>query len=162
VIGADLRFLRFTAWREMASFTYADTARATYHRRSLRKDGASVSLASMRSRPKPGGDGPGSATFCLGGTARTGGEKRVITDRRVGRLLSVNVGLPQDLALHGQMVRTAVWKPPVEGGRLVRRLNIDGAGQGDLADTAGGPVVHRHERRHDGDLHCARFTGPAP
>jgi hypothetical protein len=58
-------------------------------------------------------------------------------------LLSVNVGLPQDLAWHGEMVRTAVWKPPVEGGRLVRRLNIDGAGQGDLADTAGGPVVHR-------------------
>lgn len=67
----------------------------------------------------------------------------MIMDRRVGRLLSVHVGLPQDLDWHGQMVRTAVWKPPVEGRLLVRQLNIDGAGQGDLADMAGGPVVHR-------------------
>ncbi len=61
----------------------------------------------------------------------------MITDRRVGRLLSVNVGLPQDLAWHGQTVHTAVWKRPVEGRRLVRRLNIDGDGQGDLAGHGG-------------------------
>jgi ferredoxin-NADP reductase/MOSC domain-containing protein YiiM len=61
----------------------------------------------------------------------------VITDRRAGRLLSVNVGLPQDVAWHGQMVHTAVWKRPVEGPRLVRRLNIDGDGQGDLAGHGG-------------------------
>jgi len=52
-------------------------------------------------------------------------------------LLSVNVGLPQDLAWHGQTVHTAVWKRPVEGRRLVRRLNIDGDGQGDLAGHGG-------------------------
>jgi ferredoxin-NADP reductase/MOSC domain-containing protein YiiM len=62
---------------------------------------------------------------------------QVITDRRVGRLLSVNVGMPQDLAWHGQIVHTAVWKRPVEGPRLVRRLNIDGDGQGDLAGHGG-------------------------
>jgi ferredoxin-NADP reductase/MOSC domain-containing protein YiiM len=61
----------------------------------------------------------------------------VITDRRAGSLLSVNVGLPQDVAWHGQMVHTAVWKRPVEGPRLVRRLNIDGDGQGDLAGHGG-------------------------
>ena len=61
----------------------------------------------------------------------------MITDRRVGSLLSVNVGLPQDLAWHGQMVHTAVWKRPVAGPRLVRRLNIDGDGQGDLAGHGG-------------------------
>jgi len=32
----------------------------------------------------------------------------VIMDRRAGRLLSVNVGLPQDVAWHGQIVHTAV------------------------------------------------------
>jgi ferredoxin-NADP reductase/MOSC domain-containing protein YiiM len=61
----------------------------------------------------------------------------MMADRRAGRLLSVNVGLPQDLAWHGQAVRTAVWKRPVEGRRLVRRLNIDGDGQGDLAGHGG-------------------------
>ena len=61
----------------------------------------------------------------------------MITDRRVGSLLSVNVGLPQDLAWHGQTVHTAVWKRPVDGPRLVRRLNIDGDGQGDLAGHGG-------------------------
>jgi ferredoxin-NADP reductase/MOSC domain-containing protein YiiM len=52
-------------------------------------------------------------------------------------LLSVNVGLPQDLSWHGQTVHTAVWKRPVEGPRLVRRLNVDGDGQGDLAGHGG-------------------------
>src|SRR5215467_10629997 len=58
-------------------------------------------------------------------------------DRRVGSLLSVNVGLPQDVPWHGQIVYTAVWKRPVVGPRLVRRLNIDGDGQGDLAGHGG-------------------------
>ena len=49
------------------------------------------------------------------------------------RLLSVNVGLPRDIEWQGKIVHTAVWKAPVEGRRMVRRLNIDGDGQGDLA-----------------------------
>jgi ferredoxin-NADP reductase/MOSC domain-containing protein YiiM len=54
-----------------------------------------------------------------------------------GRLLSVNVGLPQDLTWHGRTVYTAVWKKPVEGPAQVRWLNIDGDGQGDLAGHGG-------------------------
>ena len=54
-----------------------------------------------------------------------------------GSLLSVNVGLPQDVAWHGRTVRTAVWKRPVDGPRMARRLNIDGDGQGDLAGHGG-------------------------
>ena len=54
-----------------------------------------------------------------------------------GRLLSVNVGLPQDVAWHGQTVRTGIWKRPVDGPSQVRRLNIDGDGQGDLAGHGG-------------------------
>jgi ferredoxin-NADP reductase/MOSC domain-containing protein YiiM/ferredoxin len=49
----------------------------------------------------------------------------------------VNVGLPQDVAWQGRTVHTAVWKRPVEDSRLVRRLNIDGDGQGDLAGHGG-------------------------
>jgi hypothetical protein len=36
----------------------------------------------------------------------------VIAEPRAGRLLSVNVGLPQDVAWHGRTVHTAVWKQP--------------------------------------------------
>jgi MOSC domain-containing protein YiiM len=53
------------------------------------------------------------------------------------RLLSVNVGLPRDVTWNGQTVRTAVWKTPVNGRPMVRRLNIDGDGQGDLAGHGG-------------------------
>jgi ferredoxin-NADP reductase/MOSC domain-containing protein YiiM len=53
------------------------------------------------------------------------------------RLLSVNVGKPQDLTWHGRTVYTAVWKKPVEGRVQVRWLNIDGDGQGDLAGHGG-------------------------
>src|SRR5664279_710900 len=52
-------------------------------------------------------------------------------------LLSVNVGLPQDITWQGKTVHTAVWKAPVQGPRRVRRLNIDGDGQGDLAGHGG-------------------------
>jgi ferredoxin-NADP reductase/MOSC domain-containing protein YiiM len=61
----------------------------------------------------------------------------VIASEKAGRLLAVNVGLPQDVPWHGQTVRTAVWKRPVDGPRQVRRLNIDGDGQGDLAGHGG-------------------------
>ena len=57
--------------------------------------------------------------------------------RENGSLLSVNVGLPRDVSWQGRTVRTAVWKRPVDGRRLARRLNIDGDGQGDLAGHGG-------------------------
>jgi ferredoxin-NADP reductase/MOSC domain-containing protein YiiM len=55
----------------------------------------------------------------------------------MGRLLSVNVGLPRDIAWQGRTVHTGIWKTPVEGRRMVRRLNIVGDGQGDLAGHGG-------------------------
>ena len=55
----------------------------------------------------------------------------------MARLLSVNVGLPHDVAWNGKTVRTAVWKFPVNERRMVRKLNIDGDGQGDLAGHGG-------------------------
>ena len=60
--------------------------------------------------------------------------------RVVGRLLSVNVGLPRDVAWEGKTVRTAIWKEPVEGPRMVRRINIDGD---DQADRDGHGGEHR-------------------
>ena len=55
----------------------------------------------------------------------------------MARLLSVNVGLPRDIAWQGKTVHTAIWKAPVQGRHMVRRLNIDGDGQGDLAGHGG-------------------------
>ena len=53
------------------------------------------------------------------------------------RLLSINVGLPRDIEWNGRIVHTGIWKNPVDGRRPVRRLNIDGDGQGDLGGHGG-------------------------
>src|SRR6202044_3197119 len=53
------------------------------------------------------------------------------------RLLSVNVGLPRDVTWNGNTVRTAIWKSPVTGRRMVRKLDIDGDAQADLAGHCG-------------------------
>jgi ferredoxin-NADP reductase/MOSC domain-containing protein YiiM/ferredoxin len=50
------------------------------------------------------------------------------------RLLSVNVGLPQDIPWNGVTVRTGAWKRPVAASVTARRLGLEGDGQ---ADTAG-------------------------
>jgi ferredoxin-NADP reductase/MOSC domain-containing protein YiiM/ferredoxin len=56
---------------------------------------------------------------------------------RVGTLLSVNVGMPKDVPWQGRTVFTGVFKDPVDGPRRVRKLNIDGDGQGDVAGHGG-------------------------
>jgi ferredoxin-NADP reductase/MOSC domain-containing protein YiiM/ferredoxin len=57
--------------------------------------------------------------------------------RPVGTLLSVNIGMPKDVPWQGKTVFTGVFKDPVTGPRRVRRLNVDGDGQGDLAGHGG-------------------------
>jgi ferredoxin-NADP reductase/MOSC domain-containing protein YiiM len=55
----------------------------------------------------------------------------------MARLLAVNVGLPQNIQWRGETVHTGIWKHPVQGRCAVRRLNLEGDGQGDL-DGHGG------------------------
>ncbi len=55
----------------------------------------------------------------------------------VGRLLSVNVGIPKNVNWRGKTVFTGVFKDPVAGPRRVRALNVEGDGQGDLAGHGG-------------------------
>ena len=55
----------------------------------------------------------------------------------MGQLLSVNVGLPREVEWKGRIVRSAIWKYPVEGRCRVRILNLDGDGQADLAGHGG-------------------------
>ena len=52
-------------------------------------------------------------------------------------LTSVNVGLPKDIEWNDRTVYSGLWKQPVDGPRMVRRLNIDGDGQGDLGGHGG-------------------------
>ena len=55
----------------------------------------------------------------------------------MARLLSVNVGLPRDIAWNGRTVHTAIYKDSVAGPRRAGRLNLDGDGQGDLSGHGG-------------------------
>jgi len=57
--------------------------------------------------------------------------------RPAGTLVSLNVGMPKDVPWQGKTVFTGVFKDPVTGPRRVRKLNVDGDGQGDLAGHGG-------------------------
>jgi ferredoxin-NADP reductase/MOSC domain-containing protein YiiM/ferredoxin len=59
-----------------------------------------------------------------------------MSERRA-TLVSVNVGMPRDVAWQGRTVHTGIWKEPVDGPCRARRLNLDGDGQGDLAGHGG-------------------------
>lgn len=77
---------------------------------------------------------------------------------RVATLVSVNVGMPRDVEWQGRTVHTGIWKRAVEGPCRVRRLNLDGDGQGDLAGHGGEQRAvyvyqldsYRHWREHLG------------
>ena len=56
---------------------------------------------------------------------------------RMPKLLSVNVGPPRDVTWKSKTVRTSVWKSPVDGRRMVHKLDIDGDAQADLAGHGG-------------------------
>src|SRR5271165_5211911 len=55
----------------------------------------------------------------------------------MARLLAVNVGLPHNIQWRGDTVHTGIWKHPVQGRCAVRRLNLEGDGQGDLGGHGG-------------------------
>jgi MOSC domain-containing protein YiiM len=52
-------------------------------------------------------------------------------------LLSINVGLPQDVDWRGGTVRTSIFKSPVLGRVRVTRLNVEGDQQSDLSVHGG-------------------------
>lgn len=53
------------------------------------------------------------------------------------KLISVNVGLPRIVDYHGEPVATGIFKEPVHGPVMVRRLNLDGDKQADLSVHGG-------------------------
>jgi len=91
-------------------------------------------------------------------TAITDEPVRSNLESTVGHLVAVNVGLPRDVVWRAQTVHTGVWKQAVDGPHMVRTLNIEGDGQGDLAGH-GGPhravlvyqlASYEHWQRHFG------------
>jgi MOSC domain-containing protein YiiM len=53
------------------------------------------------------------------------------------KVLSVNVGLPRKVLFNGQTITTAIFKDPVKGPIMLRRLNLDGDKQADLTVHGG-------------------------
>jgi MOSC domain-containing protein YiiM len=53
------------------------------------------------------------------------------------KLISVNVSLPKTVEYKGRMVSTGIYKQPVAGRTIVRKLNLDGDGQADLSVHGG-------------------------
>src|SRR5436190_1203567 len=53
------------------------------------------------------------------------------------RLVSVNVSLPRMVEFRGQAVSTSIFKEPVDGRVLVRRLSLAGDWQADLRSHGG-------------------------
>jgi MOSC domain-containing protein YiiM len=53
------------------------------------------------------------------------------------KLVSVNVGRPQEVDWGGRRVRTSIWKAPVTGRVRVDRLNLEGDEQSDLSAHGG-------------------------
>jgi MOSC domain-containing protein YiiM len=65
------------------------------------------------------------------------------------KIVSLNVGLPRTLLWKGRAVTTGIFKAPVKGPVMLRRLNLDGDRQGDLI-VHGGPVkaVYAYPSEH--------------
>src|SRR5437763_6632252 len=53
------------------------------------------------------------------------------------KIVSLNVGLPREVLWHGRSVTTGIYKEPIEGRVVLRRLNLDGDRQADLTVHGG-------------------------
>jgi len=58
-------------------------------------------------------------------------------DPRKMKLVSLNVGLPREVTWRGSKTTTAIYKQPVEGRVVLRKLNLDGDRQADLTVHGG-------------------------
>lgn len=53
------------------------------------------------------------------------------------QLLSVNVSLPKTITYRGEQIQTGIYKEPVNGPVMLRKLNLDGDKQADLKNHGG-------------------------
>ena len=65
------------------------------------------------------------------------------------KVLSLNVGLPQRVPFHDREVTTSIFKSPVPGPLMLRRLNLDGDFQSDLEVHGGkNKAVYAYPSEH--------------
>jgi len=73
------------------------------------------------------------------------------------KVLSVNVGLPKKVLFNGQTVTTAIFKDPVDGPIMLRKINLDGDKQADLTVHGGvDKAVYSYPAEHY-DYWCKQF-----
>lgn len=53
------------------------------------------------------------------------------------KIVSLNIGLPREVTWHGRIVTTGIFKSPVAGRVMMRKLNLDGDAQADLTVHGG-------------------------
>jgi MOSC domain-containing protein YiiM len=84
------------------------------------------------------------------------------SDEHIIKVLSVNVALPREVLFNGEVVRTAIFKEPINGTSRIalRRLNLDGDRQADLT-VHGRPdkAVYAYPLKH---YQYWRYQLPAP
>lgn len=70
-------------------------------------------------------------------------------EKKRGRIISVNVGQPREIALRDRIVLTSIFKSPVQGRLALRGHNIEGDRQADLR-VHGGPykAVYAYASEH--------------
>jgi MOSC domain-containing protein YiiM len=67
------------------------------------------------------------------------------------KVVSVNVGLPREVVWHGKKVTTGIFKEPVGGRIMARRLNLDGDQQADLSVHGGvNKAIYSYPSEHYG------------
>jgi MOSC domain-containing protein YiiM len=67
------------------------------------------------------------------------------------KVLSLNVGLPREVTWQGKVVTTGIFKEPVKGPVMLRRLNLDGDGQADLTVHGGvSKAIYAYPSEHYG------------
>src|SRR5438477_1496202 len=65
------------------------------------------------------------------------------------KILSLNVGLPREVAWQGKVVTTGIFKEPVEWRTMMRKLNLDGDRQADLTVHGGvSKAVYAYPSEH--------------
>jgi len=65
------------------------------------------------------------------------------------KLISVNVGLPREIVWKGVTVQTAIFKEPVAGSVVIRKLNMVGDQQADLSVHGGAEkAVYAYPAEH--------------
>lgn len=65
------------------------------------------------------------------------------------KLVSVNVGIPRGVTLKNRTITTGIFKEPVEGRVMLRKLNLDGDKQADLSVHGGADkAVYAYPSEH--------------